>query len=117
MKLLVIGSGGREHALVWKLLQSPKVQTVLCAPGNGGIAQIAHCVPIQPQDSAAIIDLVRKENISYVFVGPEAPLASGLVNSLKDAGIPVLGPTQEAAQLESSPIRRLSGSADSAGLP
>jgi phosphoribosylamine--glycine ligase len=104
MKLLVIGSGGREHALVWKLLQSPKVQTVLCAPGNGGIAQIAHCVPIQPQDSAAIIDLVRKENISYVFVGPEAPLASGLVNSLKDAGIPVLGPTQEAAQLESSKV-------------
>ena len=104
MKLLVIGSGGREHALVWKLLQSPKVHSVLCAPGNGGISQIARCVPIQPQDPAAIIELVRTEKIDYVFVGPEAPLASGLVNSLKEAGIPALGPTQEAAQLESSKV-------------
>jgi phosphoribosylamine---glycine ligase len=104
MKFLVIGSGGREHAIIWKLRQSPRVQAILCAPGNGGIAQIAQCVPLQPQESEAIIELVRKERIDYVIVGPEAPLASGLVNHLKAAGISVLGPTQEAAQLESSKV-------------
>ena len=104
MRILVIGSGGREHAIIWKLGQSPRVQAILCAPGNGGIAQTARCVPIQPQDAAAITDLVRREKIDYVIVGPEAPLASGLVDHLKDAGISVLGPTQEAAQLESSKV-------------
>jgi phosphoribosylamine--glycine ligase len=104
MKILVIGSGGREHALIWKLRQSPQAQAILCAPGNAGIERIARCMPIQPQDSAAIADLVRREKIDYVIVGPEAPLASGLVNHLKDLGIGVLGPTQEAAQLESSKV-------------
>jgi phosphoribosylamine---glycine ligase len=104
MKFLVIGSGGREHAIIWKLRQSPHVQTVLCAPGNGGIAQIAQCVPLQPHESEAIAELVRKERIDYVIVGPEVPLAEGLVNHLKASGIRVLGPTQEAAQLESSKV-------------
>jgi len=104
MKILVVGSGGREHTLVWKLRQSPRVQGLLCAPGNSGIAREARCVPVQPHDFAAIADLVRKERIDYVVVGPEAPLAGGLVNHLKEAGIGVLGPTREAAQLESSKV-------------
>lgn len=104
MKLLVIGSGGREHAIVWKLRQSPRVQAVLCAPGNGGIAQMARCVPLQPQDAAAIINLVRQERVDYVLIGPEAPLAAGLTDQLQAAGVRVLGPTREAAQLESSKV-------------
>jgi phosphoribosylamine--glycine ligase len=104
MRILVIGSGAREHALVWKLGQSPRVQGILCAPGNGGIARAARCVPIAPEDSAAITGLVRRERIDYVVVGPEAPLAGGLVNRLKASGIGVLGPTGEAARLESSKV-------------
>jgi phosphoribosylamine---glycine ligase len=104
MKILVIGSGGREHAIIWKLLQSPAVRVIFCAPGNGGIARVARCVPILPDDSAAIIDFVRKEKIDYVVIGPEAPLASGLADALLASGIGVLGPTQEAAQLESSKV-------------
>jgi phosphoribosylamine---glycine ligase len=104
MRILVIGSGGREHTIVWKLAQSNRVHAILCAPGNAGIAQIARCVPIQPNDFAAVTDLVRRERIDFVVVGPEAPLASGLVNHLKAVGIGVLGPTREAAQLESSKV-------------
>jgi phosphoribosylamine---glycine ligase len=104
MRILVVGSGGREHALIWKLRQSPRAQALLCAPGNAGIARAARCVPVQPGDFAGIAELARKERIDYVIVGPEAPLASGLVNHLKASGIGVLGPTQEAAQLESSKV-------------
>jgi phosphoribosylamine---glycine ligase len=104
MKILVVGSGGREHTLIWKLRQSPRVQGLLCAPGNPGIARMARCMPIQPHDFAGIAEIVRKERIDYVIVGPEAPLASGLVNHLKASGIGVLGPTEEAARLESSKV-------------
>jgi phosphoribosylamine---glycine ligase len=104
MRILVVGSGGREHALIWKLRQSPRVQGLLCAPGNAGIARTARCAPIQPHDFAGIGEIVRKERIDYVIVGPEGPLASGLVNHLKKIGIGVLGPTEEAAQLESSKV-------------
>jgi phosphoribosylamine---glycine ligase len=104
MRILVVGSGGREHALIWKLRQSPRVQGLLCAPGNVGIARTARCIPIQPQDFAGIAEIARKERIDYVIVGPEAPLASGLVNHLKASGIGVLGPSEEAAQLESSKV-------------
>ncbi len=104
MKILVIGSGGREHTLVWKLSQSPRVRSILCAPGNGGIAQTARCVSVNPEDSAAISQLALKEKIDFVVVGPEAPLASGLVDALKSSGIGVLGPTKNAAQLESSKV-------------
>jgi phosphoribosylamine---glycine ligase len=104
MRILVVGSGGREHALVWKLSQSPRVQGLLCAPGNAGIARTARCVPVQPHDFAGIAGLVQKERIDYVIVGPEAPLATGLVNYLKSSGIGVLGPAREAAQLESSKV-------------
>ena len=101
MRILVIGSGGREHALVWKLRQSPRVGAIFCAPGNGGIAGTARCVPVQPNDFGAIDELVRKEKIDIVVVGPEAPLASGLVDHLKPSGVGVLGPSRKAAQLES----------------
>jgi phosphoribosylamine---glycine ligase len=104
MRILVVGSGGREHALIWKLRQSPRVQGLVCAPGNIGIARTARCIPIQLHDFAGIAEIVRKERIDYVIVGPEAPLASGLVNHLKALGIGVLGPTEEAAQLESSKV-------------
>jgi phosphoribosylamine--glycine ligase len=104
MRILVVGSGGREHALIWKLRQSPRVQGLLCAPGNAGIARSARCAPIQLHDFAGIAELVRKERIDYVIVGPEAPLASGLVDHLKASGIGVLGPAREAAQLESSKV-------------
>ncbi len=104
MKILVIGSGGREHTIVWKLAQSPRVQSILCAPGNAGIAQIARCVPVQAADAAAVTELVRRERVDFVVIGPEAPLASGLVNHLKAEGVAVLGPTREAAQLESSKV-------------
>ncbi len=104
MKILVIGSGGREHTIVWKLRQSPHVQALFCAPGNGGIARDACCVPVQPHDHVAVTDFVIREKIDYVVIGPEAPLASGLVDWLKAKGIKCLGPTQKAAQLESSKV-------------
>jgi len=104
MRILVIGSGGREHTLVWKLNQSSRVRTILCAPGNGGIAQTARCVPVNPEDSSAVSELAQQEKIDFVVVGPEAPLASGLVDALQAKGIGVLGPTKNAAQLESSKV-------------
>jgi phosphoribosylamine--glycine ligase len=104
MRILVVGSGGREHALIWKLRQSPRVQGLFCAPGNAGIARTARCLPVQPHDFAGVAEIVRKERIDYVIVGPEAPLASGLVNHLKASGVGVLGPVKEAAQLESSKV-------------
>jgi len=104
MRVLVIGSGGREHTIVWKLAQSPRVQAIVCAPGNAGMERIAKNVRVPPTDFAAITDLVRIERIDYVVVGPEAPLSAGLVDHLKACGIPVVGPTQKAAQLESSKV-------------
>ncbi len=104
MRILVIGSGGREHTLVWKLKQSSRVRVIFCAPGNAGISRIARCVPIPQEDAAGIIDFVRKEKVDFVVIGPEAPLAAGLADALTVAGIPVLGPSADAAQLESSKV-------------
>lgn len=104
MRILVVGSGGREHAIIWKLSQSPRVGVIFCAPGNGGIARAARCVPVQPGDSQSIAEFVRKGKIDFVVIGPEAPLASGLADALITAGIGVLGPSQKAAQLESSKV-------------
>jgi phosphoribosylamine---glycine ligase len=102
MKVLVIGSGGREHAMAWKLLQSPKVQTVFVAPGNGGTAadKRLHNVPIT--DHAALADFVQAERIALTVVGPEVPLAGGVVDLFRERGLRIFGPTQAAAQLESS---------------
>ncbi|HTH73503.1 MAG TPA: phosphoribosylamine--glycine ligase [Trinickia sp.] len=102
MKLLVVGSGGREHALAWKLAQSPRVQIVYVAPGNGGTAQDERLRNIDITDLAELADFAEKEQIAMTVVGPEAPLAAGIVNLFRQRGLKVFGPTKEAAQLESS---------------
>src|SRR6267378_2153774 len=102
MKLLVVGSGGREHALAWKLAQSPRVQKVFVAPGNGGTAVESGLDNVPLTDVAALIDFARKEHIHLTVVGPEAPLAAGIVDAFHDAGLKIFGPTRAAAQLESS---------------
>jgi len=102
MKVLVIGGGGREHALVWALRRSVRVTDVVCAPGNGGISQLARCIPVDVADVSAIERLVEQEAPELVIVGPEIPLAAGVVDALRQGGYKVFGPTQAAAQLESS---------------
>ena len=102
MKVALIGSGGREHALAWKLLQSPRVDQLTCIPGNAGIAEIAKCEPIKADDIAGLIEYIETEAFDFVVVGPEQPLALGLVDDLLARSIKVFGPTQAAAQLESS---------------
>ncbi|MEW6345135.1 MAG: phosphoribosylamine--glycine ligase [Paraburkholderia sp.] len=102
MKLLVVGSGGREHALAWKLAQSPRVQLVYVAPGNGGTAQDERLRNVDITEPAALADFVEKEQIAFTLVGPEAPLAAGIVNLFRARGLKIFGPTKEAAQLESS---------------
>ena len=102
MKLLVIGGGGREHALAWKLAQSPKVQTVFVAPGNAGTAQEHKLQNLPLKTHQELIDFCRREQIAFTVVGPEAPLAAGIVDDFRVAGLPVFGPTRAAAQLESS---------------
>ncbi|RKP56488.1 phosphoribosylamine--glycine ligase [Pararobbsia silviterrae] len=102
MKVLVVGSGGREHALAWKLAQSPRVQIVYVAPGNGGTALDERMRNVPITDLSALADFVVKEGIAFTLVGPEAPLAAGIVNLFRSRGLKVFGPTQEAAQLESS---------------
>ena len=102
MKLLVVGSGGREHALAWKLAQSPRVQLVYVAPGNGGTAQDERLRNVNITEPAALADFVEQEQIAFTLVGPEAPLAAGIVNLFRSRGLKIFGPTKEAAQLESS---------------
>ena len=102
MKLLVIGSGGREHALAWRLARSPRVQTVYVAPGNGGTARSPQIQNVALADPAELIEFVRKEKIAYAVVGPEAPLAAGIVDLFRARGLRIFGPTRAAAQLESS---------------
>lgn len=104
MRILVVGSGGREHALVWKLRSSPRVQEILCAPGNGGMESEARCISIPPADQAALLNLIGSERIDMVIIGPEAPLAAGLADRLRMHNIAVLGPSQAAARLESSKV-------------
>ncbi len=102
MKILVVGSGGREHALAWKLAQSDRVQMVYVAPGNGGTARDPRLVNIDMTDPAALADFVVAEHIALTLVGPEVPLAAGIVNLFRARGLKIFGPTREAAQLESS---------------
>jgi phosphoribosylamine---glycine ligase len=102
MKVLVIGGGGREHALVWALRKSPQVTEVLCAPGNGGIAQLARCIPVDPGNLHEMVDIVAIEQPALTVIGPEVPLSVGLVDELTKRGYRVFGPTQAAAQLETS---------------
>jgi phosphoribosylamine--glycine ligase len=102
MKVLVIGGGGREHALVWSLLKSPQVDEVVCAPGNGGIAQIARCIPVDVNSLAAMVQVVEAERPALTVIGPEVPLSLGIVDELTRRKLRVFGPTQAAARLESS---------------
>ena len=102
MKVAVLGSGGREHALVWKLSQSPRIKDLFCVPGNPGIAQLAKCVPLSLDDHQSLILWAKKEEISLTVVGPEDPLSNGIVDSFQAAGLKIYGPNQKAAQLESS---------------
>ena len=102
MKVLVIGGGGREHAIVWSLSKSADVTEIVCAPGNGGIAQIARCISVDVNDLQSMIDVVEAEHPALTVVGPEVPLALGLVDALNQRKMRVFGPTQAAARLESS---------------
>lgn len=102
MKVLVVGSGGREHALCWKLAQSPRLTKLYAAPGNAGMTAVAECVPIGVEDLDALVTFARDKQIDLVVVGPEGPLVAGLTDRLEDAGIRVFGPSAKAAQLEGS---------------
>jgi len=104
MKILVIGGGGREHALVWKLRQSRRVEEIWCTPGNGGIAGEAECVSVEAGDVAALVALAQRLRPDLTVVGPELPLVNGLVDAFEDREWPVVGPTKQAAQLEGSKI-------------
>src|SRR6201999_1115308 len=100
MNILLLGSGGREHALAWKMASSPLADRLYCAPGNAGIAKEAECVALDITDHASIIAFCRSNKIDFVVVGPEAPLVAGLVDDLEAAGIKTFGPTRSAARLE-----------------
>src|SRR5437868_7988268 len=102
MKVLVVGKGGREHALVWKLARSPRVERVYCAPGNAGTAADGENVPIEANDFDYLLRFARKEDIGLTVVGPEEPLAQGVVDFFQKAGQRIFGPSKEAAQLEAS---------------
>jgi len=102
MNILLLGSGGREHALAWKLAQSPSTMKLYAAPGNPGIAQEAELVALEATDHGAVIDFCHTKHIGLVVIGPEAPLVDGLSDALRAAGLPVFGPSQAAAQLEGS---------------
>jgi phosphoribosylamine--glycine ligase len=102
MNILLLGSGGREHALAWKLAQSPRLAKLYAAPGNPGIAEEAECVALDVTDHGAVIAFCRAQAIGLVVIGPEAPLVDGLSDSLRAAGVPVFGPSKAAAQLEGS---------------
>src|SRR5579863_4089532 len=102
MHILLLGSGGREHALAWKIAASPLVTKLWCAPGNAGIAQEAECVALDIADHAAVIDFCKRNSVELVVVGPETPLAAGIVDDLAAAGIKAFGPSRQAAQLEGS---------------
>lgn len=102
MKVLIVGSGGREHALAWKIAQSPLLTELHAAPGNPGIARHARCHPVKVDDLAGMVELAKREAIELVVVGPEAPLVAGLADRLRQAGIAVFGPGAEAARIEGS---------------
>ena len=103
MRVLVVGSGGREHALAWKIAQSPRVEAVHAVPGNAGMREVARCHPgLDGSDAEALLALVRAERLDLVVIGPEAPLAAGLADRLREAGVAAFGPSAQAARLESS---------------
>ncbi|HMJ30178.1 MAG TPA: phosphoribosylamine--glycine ligase, partial [Xanthobacteraceae bacterium] len=102
MNILLLGSGGREHALAWKIAASPLVTKLWCAPGNAGIAREAECVALDITDHAAVVAFCKASKVDFVVVGPDAPIAAGIVDDLNAAGFKAFGPTKAAGQLESS---------------
>ena len=102
MRILVVGGGGREHALAWKLAQSPRVAKIYCAPGNPGIGELAECVNISVDNVKALCGFAREHNVDLTVVGPEKPLTEGIVDYFSAQGLKIFGPTQDAAQLEGS---------------
>jgi len=102
MNILILGSGGREHALAWAVMQNPKCDKLIVAPGNAGIAQIAECASFDIEDGGEVVNFVAANAIDFVIVGPEAPLAAGVADRLREAGVLVFGPSQAAAKLEAS---------------
>jgi phosphoribosylamine---glycine ligase len=102
MKVLIVGSGGREHALAWKISQSPLLTKLYAAPGNAGIAKIAECHPIESENIAALLEFAKQEKIDLTVVGPESPLVAGIVDEFQKAGLKIFGPSKDAALLEGS---------------
>ncbi|MFS4580455.1 phosphoribosylamine--glycine ligase [Phaeobacter sp. C3_T13_0] len=102
MNILILGSGGREHALAWAVMQNPKCDKLIIAPGNAGIAQIADCASLDIESGGAVVNFAEENAIDFVIVGPEAPLAAGVADRLRDAGVLVFGPSEAAAKLEAS---------------
>lgn len=102
MKILIVGGGGREHAIAWKLAQSQKVDKLYCAPGNAGIAEVAECVAIKAEDAAGICSFAKDNKIDLTVIGPEVPLSLGIVDALAERGLKAFGPNRKCAQLESS---------------
>src|ERR1700740_3077700 len=102
MKILLLGSGGREHALAWKIAASPLTERLWCAPGNAGIAAEAELVPVDITDHPSVIAFCKAARVDFVVVGPEAPLVAGIADDLEAAGIKTFGPTRSAARLEGS---------------
>ena len=102
MNILILGSGGREHALAWAVMQNPKCDQLFVAPGNAGMAQMATCLDIDPNDATAVLGAVQTHGVDFVIIGPEAPLAAGVSDALRNAGVLTFGPSQAAAQLEAS---------------
>lgn len=102
MRILIIGSGGREHALAWKLSQSPKVEKMYCIPGNPGISALAECVALPIDNNEGLAAFAQAQHIDLTVVGPEVPLANGIVDVFTAKGLRIFGPTQKAAQIESS---------------
>jgi len=102
MNIMILGGGGREHALAWAVLQNPKCDKLIVAPGNAGISQIADCASIDVNDGATVVEFAARNNIDFVIVGPEAPLAAGVADRLREAGVLVFGPSRAAAALEAS---------------
>ena len=104
MNILILGGGGREHALAWKLRQSPRVQAIFCAPGNAGISEVATCLPIKLTDQEQLVQFAKDNQIGLTVVGPDDALAAGMVDCFRAAGLRIFGPTQAAARLESSKV-------------
>ena len=104
MKILVVGSGGREHTLVWKIAQSPKVQKIYAAPGNAGIAVHAECIPVKADEIKKLASFARSKDIDLTLVGPELPLTLGIVDEFKRYGLKICGPDKNAAVIEGSKL-------------